>query len=98
MARMCIPVYNLEISTFRLVFVEVFQICHSFNFVNMRFAVKVTFFPIKFYKKIYFHGKFITEFCYFFFYSQQFSSSFDKTGKLQVFALYLPKCLCLEYA
>ena len=22
----------------------------------------------------------------------------DKTGKLQVFALHLPKCLCLEYA
>ena len=40
---------------------------HSFNFVNMRFAVKATFFPIKFFKKIYFHGKFITEFCYFFF-------------------------------
>ena len=33
----------------------------------MIFVVKVIFFPIKFYNKIYFHGKFITEF-YFFFY------------------------------
>ena len=84
-------------STFRSVFVEVFQICHSLNFVNMRFAVKVIFFPVEFYKKIYFHGKFITEFCYFFFCSQQFSPLFNKTGKLQVFVLYLPKYLCLEY-
>ena len=38
-------------STFRWVFVEVFQICHNFNFVNMKSAVKVIFFPIKFYKK-----------------------------------------------
>ena len=56
-------------STSRWVFVEVFQICHNFNYVNMRFVVKVIFFPIKFYKKIYFHGKFVTEFFYFFFYS-----------------------------
>ena len=53
-------------NTFRWVFVEV--LCQSFTFVNMRFVVKIVFFPIKFYKKIYFHGKFITEF-YFFFYS-----------------------------
>ena len=26
------------------------------------------------------------------------SPSFKKTGNLQVFELYLPKCLCLEYA
>ena len=39
---------------------------HSFNFVNMRFVVKVIFFPIKFYKKIYFHGNFITKFHFFF--------------------------------
>ena len=44
----------------------------SFNFVNMRFVVKVIFFSIKFYKNIYFHGKFITEFCYFFFFSHMF--------------------------
>ena len=49
-------------STFRWVFVEVSQIFHSLNFVNMRFVVKVKFFPIKFYKKIYFHGNFITTF------------------------------------
>ena len=53
-------------NTFRWVFVEDYV---SFNFVNMRFVVKEgIFFPIKFYKKIYFHGKFITEFSYFFFY------------------------------
>ena len=95
-------------STFRWVFVEFFQICHSFNFANVRFVVKIIFFPIKFYKKIYFHGKFITEFCYSFFtityvsldekipfYRKQYSPSFNKTGELQVFALYFPKCLCL---
>ena len=44
------------------------SLCHSFfNFVNLRFVAKVTFFPNNFYKKIYFHGKIITEF-YFFFY------------------------------
>ena len=32
----------------------------------MRFKVKVTFFPIKFYKKNYFHGKFTTEFYIYF--------------------------------
>ena len=31
------------------------------------------------------------------FYRQQFSPSFNKTGKLQFSALHLPKCLCLEY-
>ena len=70
MALMCIPVYNLESyehSPFRWVFVEVFKICYSFNFAKMKFVVKVIHFPIKFYKKIYFHGKFITEFCNFFF-------------------------------
>ena len=30
----------------------------------MRFVLKVIFFPIKFYMKIYFHGKFIAEFYY----------------------------------
>ena len=43
------------------------SLCHSFNFVNMRFIVKVIFFPIKFYKKLYFHGKFITDFVVSFF-------------------------------
>ena len=92
--------------TFRWVFEEV--LCHSFNFVNMRFVAKVIFFgylffSIKFYRNIYFHGKFITEFCFFFFftlayvpldeqirfYRKKFSPSFNKTGKLQVLALYL---------
>ena len=41
------------------------SLCHFFNFVNMRFVVKVIFFSIKFYKKIYFRGKFVTEFCFF---------------------------------
>ena len=41
-------------------------LCHSFNFVNMRF-VKIIFFPV-----IYLHGKFITEF-YFFLFSYMFS-------------------------
>ena len=40
---------------------------HSFNFENMKVVVEVICFPIKFYKKIYFHGKYVTEFCYFFF-------------------------------
>ena len=48
----------------RRVFVEVFQICHIFNFENIRYVVKVIFFSIKLYRKIYF----VTEFCYFFFY------------------------------
>ena len=43
------------------------SLCHSFNFVNVKFVVKVIFFPIKFYRKIYFYGKFVTEFCYLFF-------------------------------
>ena len=56
MALICILVFNLEsYEYFRPVFVEV--LCHSF----MRFA-KVIFFPMKLYKKIYFHGKFIIEF------------------------------------
>ena len=65
MARMCIPVYNLESY-------ECFQmgicrsLCQRFTFVDMRFVVKVIFFSIKFYKKICFHGKFMTDF---FFYS-----------------------------
>ena len=85
------------------------SLCHSFNFLNMIFRIKVIFFPITFCKKMYFHGKFVTEFYSFFiltyvpldeyvpFYRKQFSPSFNKTGMLQVFALYLPKCLCLEY-
>ena len=56
MELICMPVYNLEsYEYFRPVFVEV--LCHSF----MRFA-KVIFFPMKLYKKIYLHGKFIIEF------------------------------------
>ena len=56
MARICIPVYNLEsYEYFRRVFVEV--LCHGF----MRFA-KVIFFPMKLFKKIYLHGKFVIEF------------------------------------
>ena len=86
------------------------SLCHLFNFVNMRFVVKVIFFSIKFYKKIYFRGKFVTEFCFFFtlayvpleeyvpFYRKRFSFSFNKTGKLQVPVLYLPEYLYLECA
>ena len=50
-------------NTFRWVFVEVYAIV-SFNFVNMRFLVKI--------RRIYFHGKFIAEFCYLFFFSHIF--------------------------
>ena len=39
--------------------------CHDFNFVNMRFAVIFKRFTY-FHGKIYFHGKFITEFYFFF--------------------------------
>ena len=81
--------------------------CRSFNFLNTRFAVEVIFFLIKFYRKIYFHGKFVSEFCYFFFhphicllgsllYRKQFSPSFDTKGKLQLTVLYLPKCFILN--
>ena len=48
------------------------SLCHSYNFVNMRFVVKDKCFPIKCNRKIYFHGKFITEFYYFFFFSYMF--------------------------
>ena len=34
----------------------------NFAFVNVRVVVKVIIFPIEFYKRIYFHGKFLTEF------------------------------------
>ena len=55
MVLICILVFNLEFyEYFRPVFVEVF--CHSFT----RFA-KVIFFPMKLFKKIYLHGKFIIE-------------------------------------
>ena len=43
------------------------SLCHSFNYINMRFVVELTFFPIKFYKKICFRRKFLRQFCYFFF-------------------------------
>ena len=57
---MCIPVYSLEpYEYFRRVFVEV--LCHSL----MGF-VKVIFFPMKFYKKIYLHEKFIIELLFIF--------------------------------
>ena len=50
--------YNLEsYEYFRRVFLEV--LCHSFK----RFA-KVIFFPMKLHRKIYLHGKFITEFLF----------------------------------
>ena len=56
MALICKLVFNLEsYEYFRPVFVEV--LCHSF----MIFA-KVIFFPMKLFKKIYLHGKFIVEF------------------------------------
>ena len=65
------------------------SVCHSFTFVNMRFVVKVTFFPIKFYKEIGFIEKFLQKFISFFtlicflgwinsfFYRKQFSPSFN---------------------
>ena len=56
MALICIPVYNLEsYEYFRGVFVEV--LCHSF----MRFE-KIIFFPMRLFKNIYLHGKFVIEF------------------------------------
>ena len=58
MALVCIPVYNSEsYEYFRCVFVDIYVI----KFCSYLF-------PMKFYKKIYLHGKFITEY-YFFFYS-----------------------------
>ena len=63
MALMCIPVYNLD--SYEYFWMGIGRgLCQSFTFVNMRVVVKVILFPIKFYNKIYFHGKFITEFCY----------------------------------
>ena len=100
---MRIQVYNLE--SYECFSMTIFRsLCHSFDFVNTRFKVKIIFFPVKFYKKIYFYGKFVTEFCSFFaltyvpldewtpFNRKIFFPSFNKTGKLQVFTLYLPKC------
>ena len=59
MALVCIPVYNSEsYEYFRCVFVDVYVIKFCKGYL----------FPMKFYKKIYLHGKFITEY-YFFFYS-----------------------------
>ena len=53
---MCIPVYNVGSYEYcRRVFVEVYVI------VFIRF-VKFMFFPLKFYNKIYSHGKFIAKF------------------------------------
>ena len=91
---MCIPVYKSEsYEYFRWVFVEVY-------------VMSGYIFSYEILQEDYLHGKFITEF-YFFFYSQtcsrgwinfylqkQFSPSFNKTEKLQVFALYFR----LEYA
>ena len=55
MALICILVFSLEsYECLRPAFVEV--LCHSF----MRFA-KVIFFPMKLYKEIYLHGKFVIE-------------------------------------
>ena len=52
---------------FRWLFVEV--LCHSFNFVNMRFVAKVVFFwnlffINNFFKKIYFHKSLLHNFVY----------------------------------
>ena len=78
----------------------------------MRFG-KVIFFPIKLFKKIYLHGKFIIEFIieFHFLLSTIIHVPLDEflntenmclprlvMGKLQVFALHLPKFLSLEYA
>ena len=71
----------------------------------MRFVVKAIFFAIKFYRKIHFHGKFITEFYYFFFLLSNMSPwmnkflftehnpppSFNKTGKVTVFRIVSSK-------
>ena len=40
---------------------------HSFNFENMKRVVEVIFFTVKFYKKIYLHGKYIQNFVISFF-------------------------------
>ena len=95
-------------NTFTWVFVEVFQNCHSFNFANMRFVVKVIFFLLNSTRRFTFKESLLQNFVFSFFTltyvplneyipfcRKQFSLSFNKRGKLQVFALYLPKCLCL---
>ena len=62
MTLVCISVYDLEsYEYFKMGICR--SLCHSFNFVNMSFVVNVIFFIIKSYKKIFFHGKFITESC-----------------------------------
>ena len=54
MAFMCMSVYNSK--SYEYFWMSICRscfFCHSFfNFVNMRFLVKVIFFPIKLYKKI----------------------------------------------
>ena len=57
---------------------------------------------MKFYKKIYLHGKFITEFHFFFSLSRMFHwmNKFlitENRKAVKVFELYLPKFLSLEY-
>ena len=57
------PIYNLEsYGYFLMGFCR--SICHSFNFLNVRFKAEVMFFSIKFSKKIYFHVKFVNEFIF----------------------------------
>ena len=48
--EMCILVFNLE--SYGYFYMGICRsLCHSYNFVNMRFVVKVIFFPTKFYRK-----------------------------------------------
>ena len=81
---------------------------HRFNFENMRYVAEVLFFPIKFYRKIYFHEKFVTVFCYSCFTLHMFhwmnKFSFRENNFLACLikketyrsSLYFPKCFCIE--
>ena len=83
--------------------------CHSFNFVNMRFVVKGTFFPTTFYGKIYFmeillHNFVISSFTLTYvpldksipFNRKQCSPLFCETGKSQFSALYFLSVYALK--
>ena len=56
--EMCILFYNLESLEYFYMGIRR-SLCHGFNFVNMRFVVK--------FRRIYFHGMFITELRFIFF-------------------------------
>ena len=83
-------------------------LCHSFGIVNMRFVVKVIFFPHYILREELRSWKvFYRIFLFLFFFSQMIlwmnkllftENNFLHLLLEQFSALYVPKCLCLEYS